>query len=70
MKNVAKEIVEKRVAKRRIAPSAPLKMSLEELFAKVQTSDVKELPVVVKSDVQGSAEALKEMLTKLPVGSS
>jgi translation initiation factor IF-2 len=40
------------------------KVSLEELFAKVQTGDVKELPIVLKTDVTGSNEALKSMLEK------
>lgn len=40
------------------------KMSLEELFSKVQMGDVKELPVVLKSDVIGSQEALRSMLEK------
>ena len=46
----------------RLPPAA--KMTLEALFAKVQTSDVKELALIVKSDVQGSAEALKDLLNK------
>ncbi|MGE3973852.1 MAG: translation initiation factor IF-2, partial [Bdellovibrionales bacterium] len=40
------------------------KVSLEELFSKVQTGDTKELPIVLKSDVAGSSEALKGMLEK------
>ncbi len=40
------------------------KMSLEDLFSKVQTGDVKELPIVLKADVAGSAEAIVGMLNK------
>jgi translation initiation factor IF-2 len=63
---VAQELVDKRVDKSRAPQGGPLKMSLEDLFAKVQTSDVKELAILIKADVQGSAEALKDMLQKLP----
>src|SRR6185312_4492415 len=44
-------------------PSA--KMSLEELFSKVKTGDVKELPIVLKTDVMGSMEAITGMFSKL-----
>ncbi|MCE3011300.1 MAG: translation initiation factor IF-2, partial [Proteobacteria bacterium] len=41
------------------------KMTLEDLFSKVTQGDVKELPVVLKSDVQGSLEAITGMFNKL-----
>jgi len=41
------------------------RLSLEELYTKIQAGDVKELNIVLKADVQGSAEALQESLTKL-----
>jgi translation initiation factor IF-2 len=41
------------------------KISLEEIFAKVKTGDVKELTVVMKADVHGSLEALQGMFSKL-----
>jgi len=40
-------------------------ISLEDLFSKVQSGDVKELPVVLKTDMTGSAEAVKAQLEKL-----
>jgi len=40
------------------------RLSLEHLFNRVQEGDVKELPVVLKADVQGSVEVLKEALAK------
>lgn len=40
------------------------KMSLEQIFAKVKSGDVKELPVVLKADVAGSLEAVKGMFDK------
>jgi translation initiation factor IF-2 len=65
--SVAQDIVSKRKEKSRQGPASPaLKMSLEDLFAKVQTSDVKELSILVKADVQGSAEALKDSIAKIP----
>ena len=41
------------------------KISLEEIFAKVKTGDVKELAVVLKTDVHGSLEAIQGMFQKL-----
>jgi len=41
------------------------KLSLEEIFSKVQKGDVKELALVLKSDVHGSMEAIQGMLNKL-----
>ncbi len=41
------------------------RMSLEDLFSKIQEGNLKELNVIVKADVQGSVEAVKESLTKL-----
>jgi len=45
--------------------NASSKMSLEELFARVNKGDVLELPVVLKSDVAGSLEAIQGMFAKL-----
>jgi translation initiation factor IF-2 len=41
------------------------KMSLEQLFDRIQEGEVKDLPVVIKADVQGSVEVLKDTLVKL-----
>ncbi len=41
------------------------KISLEELFSQIQEGKVKELNIIVKADVQGSAEALKQSLERL-----
>jgi translation initiation factor IF-2 len=46
-----------------INPSS--KMSLEDLFSKVKSGDVKELPVILKADVAGSLEAINGMFAKL-----
>ena len=41
------------------------KVSLEELYSKIKKGEVKELNVIIKADVQGSIEAVKEALNKL-----
>jgi translation initiation factor IF-2 len=46
-----------------LAPGAG-RLSLEQLFNRIQTGEVKELPVILKGDVQGSVEVLKETLEK------
>jgi len=43
----------------------PTKVSLEQLFESIQEGEIKELPVVLKGDVQGSVEVLSDTLTKL-----
>lgn len=40
-------------------------MSLDDLFSQIQTGNLKELELIVKADVQGSVEAVKQSLTKL-----
>ncbi len=42
------------------------KVSLEELYAQIQEGHIKELRVIIKADVQGSQEAIKEMMAKIP----
>ena len=62
----ARKVAQHRVDKARGDASAKSsKMSLEELFSKVQQGELKELPVLLKTDVFGSAEAIKESLAKL-----
>jgi translation initiation factor IF-2 len=63
---VAKDIVANREAMAREQAGAPTRprVSLEELFAAAEGDGPKELRVIVKADVQGSAEALREALIK------
>jgi translation initiation factor IF-2 len=42
------------------------KVSLDEVFARVQEGDIKELNIVLKSDVAGSLEALQDEIAKVP----
>ncbi len=44
------------------------KVSLEELYEKIKKGEIKELNVIIKADVQGSIEAVKEALKKLATG--
>ncbi|MBI4309364.1 MAG: translation initiation factor IF-2 [Candidatus Omnitrophica bacterium] len=46
--------------------SGSARVSLEELYAQIQEGHIKELRVVIKGDVQGSIEAIKEELSKIP----
>jgi translation initiation factor IF-2 len=63
---LAREIAEERAQKRRAAElTSPTKVSLDDLFAKIQEGSVKELPIVIKADVQGSSEALAGAVEKL-----
>ena len=62
----AKDVAQHRHHKIREAELAKnSRVSLEELYARIQEGDVKELKVIVKADVQGSAEAVSSTLTKL-----
>lgn len=62
----AKEIASQRQQKLREAELAKhSKMSLEQLYDKIQKGEVKDLNAIVKADVQGSVEAVSESLRKL-----
>ena len=61
----AKQIMEHRKEKsRKQDPGKKGVVSLDDLFEKIKEGKVKELNIVLKADVQGSAEALAESLTK------
>ena len=63
---MARELVEqRRQAAKDAAANAMQKVTLDNLFAKMQEGEMKELPLVVKADVQGSAEAVKASLEKI-----
>ncbi len=63
---MARELVEQRKqAAKDAAANAMQKVTLDNLFAKMQEGQMKELPLIVKADVQGSAEAVKASLEKI-----
>ena len=62
----AREVAEKRVEDSKAKVSAPKSLSLDDLFASIQ-SGVKEINVVLKCDVKGSEEAVKNSLEKIDV---
>ena len=63
---MARELVEQRKqAQKDAAAMAMQKVTLENLFAKIGEGEMKELPLIVKADVQGSAEAVKASLEKI-----
>ena len=64
----ARHIVEFRQGKLReatLARSAGARITLDQLHEQLMAGDVKELPLIIKADVQGSVEVLSEMLPKL-----
>ena len=63
---MARELVEqRRQAQKDAAAKLTQKVTLDNLFAKMQEGEMKELALIVKADVQGSAEAIKSSLEKL-----
>ncbi len=63
---LARELVEQRKAEEKAKQNQPIqKVSLEDLFSQIQAGEVKDLNIIVKADVQGSAEAVKSSLEKL-----
>ena len=63
---MARELVEqRRQAQKDAAAQAMQKVTLDNLFARMQEGQMKELPLIVKADVQGSAEAVKASLEKI-----
>ena len=63
---MARELVEQRKHDQKMAASGPVgKVSLEDLFSQIQAGEMKNLNIIVKADVQGSAEAVKASLEKI-----
>ena len=63
---VAKQLVEKRKFKQKEQQfKATAKVTLEDLFTQIKEGKVKDLNIIIKADVQGSVEAVKQSLEKL-----
>jgi translation initiation factor IF-2 len=64
----ARHVVEFRQSKQRdaaLARTSGARITLDQLHEQLKAGEVKELPIVIKADVQGSVEVLSEMLPKL-----
>ncbi|MFQ5783404.1 MAG: translation initiation factor IF-2 [Alphaproteobacteria bacterium] len=62
----AREVVDYRQRQLRdVRAAAGERGTLEQMFARIEAGEAKELPVVIKTDVQGSAEAITSSLEKL-----
>lgn len=63
---IARSVAEKRIAKKKEEEiKLNAKVSLDDLFQRIQEGEIKELNIVVKADVQGTIEALKASLEKI-----
>lgn len=63
---MARAVAEKRIAKRRTEEmQQSQKVSLDDLFKQIQDGNIKDLNIVIKADVQGSIEALRQSLLNL-----
>ena len=64
---VAKSYAETYLAQNKVKKleETKAKMSLDDLFSQIQAGNLKELNIIVKADVQGSVEAVKQSLMKL-----
>ena len=51
--------------KNKLIEDTKAKLSLDDLFSQIKAGNVKELPLIIKADVQGSVEAVKQSLTRL-----
>ena len=62
---MARELVEQRKHENKMAANSGSKVTLDDLFSHIQQGELKKLNVIVKADVQGSAEAVKASLEKI-----
>ena len=63
---MARELVEQRKHEQKMAASGPVgKVSLEDLFSQIKQGEMKDLNIIVKADVEGSAESVKASLEKI-----
>ena len=63
--SIARKIAEYRSSKLQIQKNTVVKSNVEEMFAQINKGEATNLPVVIKTDVQGSAEAIENSITKL-----
>lgn len=63
--HIARSIAEKRVAKAKEEEQKKAKVSLDDIFNRIQEGELKDLNIVVKADVQGTIQALEQALGKI-----
>ena len=63
----ARQIAEERLARSKEKDSNFSGMTLDDLFGKIQAEDMKEIKIILKADVNGSLEAVKNSLQKIDV---
>lgn len=62
---LARELAEQRKQEEKLKQQNQYTVSLDDLFSRIQDGNMKELNIIVKADVQGSAEAVKSSLEKI-----
>ncbi|MDR0445528.1 MAG: translation initiation factor IF-2 [Oscillospiraceae bacterium] len=62
---MARDLAEQRRSERKNASAVDVKVSLDDFFAQLQQGEVRDLNIIIKADVQGSAEAIKSSIEKL-----
>jgi translation initiation factor IF-2 len=67
---LARQITTARAEVRKVeeAKNSAVKVSLDDLFDKIKEGEIKELNIIIKADVQGSVEALRQSLLRLSTG--
>ena len=63
--SVARKIAEYRFKKLQIQKNKVVKSNVEEMFEQINQGKASSLPIIIKADVQGSAEAIENSVTKL-----
>ncbi len=63
--NIARKISEYRFNKKQIQKNKVVKTNVEEMFEQISAGEISSLPVIIKADVQGSAEAIENSIIKL-----
>ena len=63
--NTARKIAEYRFNKKQIKKNKVVKTNVEEMFDQITAGEATSLPVIIKADVQGSAEAIESSIIKL-----
>ena len=62
---LARELADQRKSDQKLQAQSQYKVSLDDLFSRIQEGNMKDLNIIVKADVQGSAEAVKASLEKI-----